>query len=123
MPRAQPPIVVIAPDSFKGSLAAPAICAAIARGLARVWPDVEIRACPMADGGEGTLDAVLSRGGERLRDGRFASAARRNLPPSARGVYAAVAGVDSQGMAGTAFGLTTRNSPFAAQKCSQSTLR
>jgi len=65
MPRAQPPIVVIAPDSFKGSLAAPAICAAIARGLARVWPDVEIRACPMADGGEGTLDAVLSRGGER----------------------------------------------------------
>ena len=65
MPRAQPLIVVIAPDSFKGSLAAPAICAAIARGLARVWPDVEIRACPMADGGEGTLDAVLSRGGER----------------------------------------------------------
>jgi len=65
MPRAQPLIVVIAPDSFKGSLAAPAICAAIARGLVRVWPDVEIRACPMADGGEGTLDAVLSRGGER----------------------------------------------------------
>ena len=65
MPRAQPPIVVIAPDSFKGSLAAPAICAAIARGLVRVWPDVEIRACPMADGGEGTLDAVLTRGGER----------------------------------------------------------
>ena len=63
MRPAQPPIVVIAPDSFKGSLAAPAICNAIARGLARVWPAVEIRACPMADGGEGTLDAVLSRGG------------------------------------------------------------
>ena len=58
----------IAPDSFKGSLARPAICAAIARGLRRVWPDVEIRACPMADGGEGTLDAVLSRGGERQDD-------------------------------------------------------
>ena len=65
MPSSRPPIVVIAPDSFKGSLAAPAICAAIARGLRRVWPDVEIRACPMADGGEGTLDAVLSRGGQR----------------------------------------------------------
>jgi len=65
MPSSRPPIVVIAPDSFKGSLAAPAICAAIARGLRRVWPDAEIRACPMADGGEGTLDAVLSRGGER----------------------------------------------------------
>ena len=65
MQSAHPPIVVIAPDSFKGSLAAPAVCAAIARGLARVWPDVAIRACPMADGGEGTLDAVLSRGGKR----------------------------------------------------------
>jgi len=65
MPSSRPPIVVIAPDSFKGSLAAPQICAAVARGLRRVWPDVEIRACPMADGGEGTLDAVLSRGGER----------------------------------------------------------
>jgi glycerate kinase len=65
MRPAHSPIVVIAPDSFKGSLAAPTVCAAIARGLARVWPDVEIRACPMADGGEGTLDAVLSRGGER----------------------------------------------------------
>ena len=65
MPAVPAPIVVVAPDSFKGSLDAPAICAAIARGLRRVWPDAEIRACPMADGGEGTLDAVLSRGGER----------------------------------------------------------
>ena len=65
MPPLRPPIVVVAPDSFKGSLAAPAVCAAIARGLRRVWPDAEIRACPMADGGEGTLDAVLSRGGQR----------------------------------------------------------
>ena len=61
----RPPIVVIAPDSFKGSIAAPAAAEAIARGLARVWPDGEQRLCPMADGGEGTLDAVLSRGGRR----------------------------------------------------------
>jgi len=67
MPAARPPIVVIAPDSFKGSLDAPSVCAAIASGLRRAWPDVQIRACPMADGGEGTLDAVLSRGGERRR--------------------------------------------------------
>jgi len=65
MPAAPAPIVVVAPDSFKGSLDAPAICAAIARGLRRVWPAAEVRACPMADGGEGTLDAVLSRGGDR----------------------------------------------------------
>jgi glycerate 2-kinase len=65
MPPSRPPIVVVAPDSFKGSLDAPAVCAAIARGVHRVWPGAEIRACPMADGGEGTLDAVLSRGGQR----------------------------------------------------------
>ncbi len=40
--------------------------AAIAEGLRRVWPDADLRLCPMADGGEGTLDAILSRGGQRL---------------------------------------------------------
>jgi glycerate 2-kinase len=65
MPAARSPSVVLAPDSFKGSLDAPAVCAAIAHGLARVWPDANVRACPMADGGEGTLDAILSRGGTR----------------------------------------------------------
>src|SRR5947207_15333694 len=63
MPRR--PIVVIAPDSFKGSVGAPDAAAAIGRGLMRVWPDAELRVCPMADGGEGTLDAILARGGER----------------------------------------------------------
>ena len=52
--------VVIAPDSFKGSLAAHAVAAAIARGVTRAIPDAEIRLRPMADGGEGTLDAVLA---------------------------------------------------------------
>jgi glycerate kinase len=64
--QARPFIVVIAPDSFKGSTAAPATAAAIAEGLRRVWPGAELRLCPMADGGEGTLDAVLSRGGQRV---------------------------------------------------------
>ena len=60
-----PPVIVVAPDKFKGSLTAPAVAAAIERGLRRVWPDAGIRACPMADGGDGTLDAILSRGGAR----------------------------------------------------------
>jgi glycerate 2-kinase len=67
------PIVVIAPDSFKGSVSATAAATAIARGIARVWPDAELRLCPMADGGEGTLDAILSRGGQR-RTARVAGA-------------------------------------------------
>lgn len=41
--------------------------AAIGEGLRRVWSEVKLRPCPMADGGEGTLDAVLACGGARLR--------------------------------------------------------
>lgn len=63
---AYPPVVVIAPDSFKGSIAASRAASAIAEGLRRVWPGSDMRLCPMADGGEGTLDTVLSRGGQRL---------------------------------------------------------
>jgi glycerate kinase len=104
MPRAQPPIVVIAPDSFKGSLAAPAICAAIARGLARVWPDVEIRACPMADGGEGTLDAVLSRGGERKT--REVTGAGGKTRTAAYGIVHAAEGVTAIVEAAEIVGIT-----------------
>jgi len=59
------PTVVIAPNSFKGSVSATGAAAAISKGLKRIWSDAELRICPMADGGEGTLDAVLSRGGRR----------------------------------------------------------
>ncbi|MCC6867224.1 MAG: glycerate kinase [Burkholderiales bacterium] len=52
--------IVLAPDSFKGSLSAPQVCTALARGLRQVMPDAEIVVRPMADGGEGTLDAVLA---------------------------------------------------------------
>ncbi|RKP52618.1 glycerate kinase [Trinickia fusca] len=59
------PIVVIAPDSFKGSLSAAAVADAIALGIRRARPDAVVRLCPMADGGEGTLDAMLAQGGTR----------------------------------------------------------
>lgn len=65
MPIRSVPVVVLAPDSFKGSLDAPAVAAAIEIGARRVWPDVEVRIRPMADGGEGTLDAVLASAGPR----------------------------------------------------------
>jgi glycerate kinase len=68
------PIVVVAPDSFKGSVSASGAAAAIAAGIRRVWPDAELRLRPMADGGEGTVDAVLTTGGER-RTARVSGAA------------------------------------------------
>ncbi|MBX8517925.1 glycerate kinase [Pseudomonas cichorii] len=52
--------IVIAPDSFKDSLSAQAVATAIASGLADVWPTAELIECPMADGGEGTIEAVLA---------------------------------------------------------------
>ncbi|TAG82141.1 MAG: glycerate kinase [Betaproteobacteria bacterium] len=52
--------IVLAPDSFKGSLSSDEVCRALERGLRRVLPDAEIVQRPMADGGEGTLDAVVA---------------------------------------------------------------
>ncbi|WP_371233849.1 glycerate kinase [Pseudomonas sp. QE6] len=58
--------VVIAPDSFKESLSAPEVAQAIARGWQRARPTDEVLLRPMADGGEGTVDAVLAaKPGER----------------------------------------------------------
>ncbi|MAQ50160.1 MAG: glycerate kinase [Pseudomonas sp.] len=62
--------LVIAPDSFKESLSARAVAEAIAAGWARVYPDAELLLCPMADGGEGTVDALLSATGGKLQQTR-----------------------------------------------------
>ena len=52
--------IVIAPDSFKESLSAAGVAQAIAAGIRSVIADAQIHCLPMADGGEGTLDAVLA---------------------------------------------------------------
>lgn len=57
--------VVIAPDSFKGSITAKDLCLAISEGVRRVFPAVDIVSLPLADGGEGTIDSmVFALGGE-----------------------------------------------------------
>ena len=55
--------ILIAPDSFKGSLTSVTVARALAEGWARARPDDRIRLSPLADGGEGTLDAVAAAGG------------------------------------------------------------
>lgn len=60
----RPMRILLAPDSFKGSLSAAAACEALALGLRRVRPGADIVALPLADGGEGFADAlVAARGG------------------------------------------------------------
>ncbi|MEU4650207.1 glycerate kinase [Nocardia fluminea] len=58
--------VVIAPDKFKGSLSAAQVAAALARGIGRAAPDTEIRQLPVADGGEGTVEAFIAAGWRRV---------------------------------------------------------
>ncbi len=59
--------VLIAPDKFKGSLSAPAAARAIARGIRSVSPGIEIDEAPMADGGEGTVEALVVATGGSFR--------------------------------------------------------
>ena len=68
---ARPLRVVVAPDSFKGSLGAPEAAAAIAAGIIRGAPGATAIQCPMADGGEGTLDAVLRASGSAASRGEI----------------------------------------------------
>jgi len=51
--------IVVAPDSFKGSLSAKEVADAVESGIRRYWPDIQIVKLPMADGGEGTLETIL----------------------------------------------------------------
>lgn len=57
------PTILIAPDSFKESLSAREVCLAIQRGMQKVYPEAAFILSPMADGGEGTLDAVVTSAG------------------------------------------------------------
>lgn len=52
--------IVIAPDSFKESLSSSAVCEAISSGIEARLPDSQIISVPVADGGEGTLDALIA---------------------------------------------------------------
>jgi glycerate 2-kinase len=52
--------IVVAPDKFKGCLTAPQVCDAIAAGIGSARPDATIDLCPVADGGEGTVAALVT---------------------------------------------------------------
>jgi glycerate kinase len=60
--------VLIAPDSFKGSLTSVEVARALAAGWSRARPDDEILLAPLADGGEGTLVAIEASGGWASRE-------------------------------------------------------
>ena len=61
--------IIVAPDSFKGSLTALEAADAIVQGVRDVLPDAEIVSIPLADGGEGTVEALV-----RATEGKIAKA-------------------------------------------------
>ena len=62
--------VLIAPDSFKGSLSSVDVSRSLAEGWARARPEDELILAPLADGGEGTLAAIAESGGWHWRECR-----------------------------------------------------
>ena len=57
--------ILIAPDSFKESLSAEEVAESIEQGILKCMPDAECTKIPMADGGEGTVCAILKATGGR----------------------------------------------------------
>ena len=58
--------VLVAPDSFKGSLSAVQAAEAMERGVLSAWPDARVVKVPIADGGEGTVEALVTATGGRF---------------------------------------------------------
>ena len=61
--------VVVAPDKFKGTLTAAQVAAHVAAGLERVRPGLQAIKVPVADGGDGTVDAAVAAGYRRVEAG------------------------------------------------------
>jgi glycerate kinase len=61
---------VIAPDSYKGCLKSIEICEYLSSGITQIIPDAEIETLPMADGGEGTVEAIVLSTGGKFRKSR-----------------------------------------------------
>ncbi len=55
------PLIVVAPDKFKGTMSARDVCAIVGRAIREIMPQATVRLCPMADGGEGTSDILGNR--------------------------------------------------------------
>lgn len=58
--------IVVAPDSFKGSVSALGVANAMEQGILTVFPDAEVVKVPIADGGEGTVEALVTATGGQM---------------------------------------------------------
>lgn len=59
--------IIVAPDSYKGSVSALGVAQAMERGILKIHPDADVLKMPIADGGEGTVEALVAATGGELR--------------------------------------------------------
>ena len=59
--------ILIAPDSFKGTMTSSEVCRVVATEIKELRPDAEVVCLPVADGGEGSVDAFAAALGERAQ--------------------------------------------------------
>jgi glycerate kinase len=64
--------IVVAPDSYKGSVSAVEVALAMERGILKVFPSARVRKIPIADGGEGTVEALVTATGGQYRSNEVA---------------------------------------------------
>jgi glycerate kinase len=64
--------IVVAPDSYKGSVSAVEVALAMERGILTVFPSAKVRKIPIADGGEGTVEALVTATGGQYRSNEVA---------------------------------------------------
>jgi glycerate kinase len=111
-----PSTVLVAPDAFKGTLSAMAVAEAIGRGLTREGRPVDL--CPVADGGEGTLDVLSHALQAELRTAEVSDPlgrrieARFGLAEDRRGQLVAI--VETAGASGLALVDPGRRDPLRA---------
>jgi glycerate 2-kinase len=98
----RPRTILIAPDSFKGSVSSVDVARALADGWSEARPDDTILLCPLADGGEGTLESVAGAGGWEWQTTEVADPLHRRIQArwlrSSDGTRAVIEMAESSGL-------------------------
>jgi len=72
--------VVVAPDSYKGSVSALGVAQAMERGILKVFPtNAEVCKIPLADGGEGTVEALVAATRGQLQQAEVSGALGKRI--------------------------------------------
>jgi len=71
--------IVIAPQAFKGSLSALNVANAVQKGVRRIFPDAQILTCPVADGGDGTLETLVESSGGKIMETNVADPTGKSI--------------------------------------------